>query len=233
MAGPKMTMALASLLLSGAFAITPYSDCQSTVTAEPQQIGSTTSNGILMYSMNYCTVIESTQCHVSLATATTAVAPETLSAGYSAPAIESTIEAASATQVVEATIVPGEPVPTTVMAEVSSGAPQSTGETAATVISTTDSLGNPTLQTSSILVATESAVTTSGTFSASSSASSSASGSTTGKQQTNSTATSSHDSPSGSMTAPSAPDRTSAGAAIKAISSVALGTAVMIMAYFI
>lgn len=69
MAGPKMTMALASLLLSGAFATTPYcecfsktaeifnssnhrhltdclsADCQSTVTAEPQQIGSTTSNG--------------------------------------------------------------------------------------------------------------------------------------------------------------------------------------------
>lgn len=27
MAGPKMTMALASLLLSGAFAITPYCEC--------------------------------------------------------------------------------------------------------------------------------------------------------------------------------------------------------------
>ncbi|PON30388.1 hypothetical protein TGAM01_v200828 [Trichoderma gamsii] len=144
MAGPKMTMALVSLLLSGAFAITPYSNCQSTVTAEPQQIGSTTSN-------------------------------------------------------------------------------------AATVISTTDSLGNPTLQTSSILATTGSAVTTSGAVSASSSAS----GSTTGMQHVNSTATSSNDSPSGSMTAPSAPDRTSAGAAIKAISNVALGTAVMIMAYFI
>lgn len=185
-----------------------------------------------MYSMNYCTVIESTQCHVSLATATTAVGPETPSAGYSAPAIESTIEAASATPVVEATIVPGEPVPTTAMTEASPGAPQSTGETAATVISTTDSLGNPTLQTSSIL-ATGSAVTTSGSFSALSSVSGSASGSTTSMQQTNSTATSSYDSPSGSMTAPSAPDRTSAGAAIKAISSVALGTAVMVMAYFI
>lgn len=183
--------------------------------------------------MNYCTVIESTQCHVSLATATTAVAPETPSAGYSAPAIESTIEAASATPVVETTTVPGEPVPTTVMTEVSPGAPQSTGEIAATVISTTDSLGNQTLQTSSILAATGSAVTTSGAFSASSSASGSALGSTTGMQQTNSTATSAHDSPFGSMTAPSAPDRTSAGAAIKAISSVALGTAVMIMAYFI
>lgn len=186
-----------------------------------------------MYSMNYCTVIESTQCHVSMATATTAVAPETPSAGYSAPAIESTIEAASATPVVEATVVPGEPVPTTAMTEASPGAPQSTAETAATVISTTDSLGNPTLQTSSILTATGSAVATSGGFSASSSASGSVSGSTTGMQQTNSTAISSHDTPSGSMTAPSAPDRTSAGVAIKAISSAVLGTAVMIMAYFI
>lgn len=181
-----------------------------------------------MYSMNYCTVIESTQCQVSLATATTAVAPES-SAGYSAPAIDSTIEAASATPVVEATIVPGEPVPTTAMAEVSPGAPQSTSETAATVISTTDSLGNPTLKTSSILAATGSAVITSATISASGSTS----GSTAGMQHANSTAASSHDSPSGSMTAPSAPDRTSAGAALKALPSVTLGTAVMIMAYFI
>ncbi|PNP56674.1 hypothetical protein THARTR1_03370 [Trichoderma harzianum] len=45
MATPKMTMALASLLLSGTFAATQYSDSQSTVTAEPQQIGTTTSNG--------------------------------------------------------------------------------------------------------------------------------------------------------------------------------------------
>ncbi|KAL7918773.1 hypothetical protein ACQKWADRAFT_323526 [Trichoderma austrokoningii] len=220
-----MTMALASLLLSGAFATTPYSDCQSTVTAEPQQIGSTTSNGVLMYSMNYCTIIESTQCHVSLATATSAVAPETPSAGYSAPAVESTIEAASAsaTPVVEATIVPGEPVPTMVMTEVSPGAPQSTGETATPVISTTDSLGNPTVKTSSILAATETAVTTS----------SSVSGATTGIQHANSTAASSTDSPSGSMTAPSAPDRTNVGAALKALPGVALGTAVIIMAYFI
>ncbi|GFP54902.1 hypothetical protein ACSS6W_002799 [Trichoderma asperelloides] len=223
MAAPKMTMALAGLFVSGAFATTPFSDCQSTVTAEPQQIGSTTSNGVLMYSMNYCTVIESTQCHVSLATATTAVAPES-SADYSAPTIESTIQAATTTPVIEETIVPSEPAPTTVMTEVAPDASQATGEIAATVISTTDSLGNPTLETSSG-VATGSAVTTGGTLSASSSA--------TGKQQTNSTATSSKDSPSGSMTAPSAPDRTSAGAVLKALPSVALGTAAMVMVYFI
>lgn len=71
MAAPKMTMALASLLLSGAFATTQYcehpyffnngreqfhinlqlltdsslADSQSTVTVETQQIGTTTSNG--------------------------------------------------------------------------------------------------------------------------------------------------------------------------------------------
>jgi hypothetical protein len=181
-----------------------------------------------MYSMNYCTVVENTQCHVSLATATAVAAPDS-SAGYSAPAVESTIEATSATPVVEATVVPGEPVPTTAMTGLSSGAPQSIGETAATVISTTDSLSNPTLQTSSILAATGSAITTSGVFSVSSSASES----TTGTQQTNSTAASSHESPSGSMTAPSAPDRTSAGAAFKALPVVALGAVVMITAYFI
>jgi hypothetical protein len=185
-----------------------------------------------MYSMNYCTVVENTQCHVSLATATAVAAPDS-SAGYSAPAVESTIEATSATPVVEATVVPGEPVPTTAMTGLSSGAPQSIGETAATVISTTDSLSNPTLQTSSILAATGSAITTSGVFSVSSSASASASESTTGTQQTNSTAASSHESPSGSMTAPSAPDRTSAGAAFKALPVVALGAVVMITAYFI
>lgn len=174
--------------------------------------------------MNYCTVIESTQCQVSLATATTAVTPES-SAGYSAPAVESTIQAASATPVVEGTIVPGEPAPTTAATEVIPDAPQPTGETAASVISTTDSLGNPTLKTSSILAATGSVVTTGGTLSASSSA--------TGKQQINSTAASSNGSPSGSMTAPSAPDRTNAGAVLKTLPSVALGTAAMVLAYFI
>ncbi|KAM0262453.1 hypothetical protein ACHAQJ_001707 [Trichoderma viride] len=224
MAAPKMTMALAGLLLTGAFAMTPYSDCQSTVTVEPQQIGSTTSNGILMYSMNYCTVIESTQCQMSLATATNAVPPES-SAGYSAPVVESTTQAVSATSAVGETSVPGEPVPTTIMTEIAPGAPQPTGQTATTVISTTDSLGNPTLATSSVLAATGSAVVTSGSLSAS--------GSATGKQQTNSTSVLTHDSPSGSMTAPSAPDRTNAGAILKALPSVAFGVAAMVMANFI
>lgn len=174
--------------------------------------------------MNYCTVIQSTQCQVSLATATTAVAPESTT-GYSAPAIESTTQAASAAPVVEETIVPGEPVPTTAVTEVAPGAPQPTGETAATVISTTDSLGNPTFKTNSVVAATGSAITASGALSASSSA--------TGKQQANSTAASYNDSPSGSMTAPSAPDRTSAGAVLKALPNLALATAAMVLAYLI
>jgi hypothetical protein len=177
-----------------------------------------------MYSMQYCTVIENTQCQVSLTTATNAVLPES-SAGYSAPVIESTTQAESVTPAVGETVIPGEPVPTTVVTEVAPGAPQTTGQIAATVISTTDSLGNPTLKTSSVLAATGSAVVTSGTLSAS--------GSVTGKQQINSTSAFTHDSPSGSMTAPSAPDRTNAGATLKALPSVAFGVAAMAMAYFI
>ncbi|RFU77748.1 hypothetical protein TARUN_4459 [Trichoderma arundinaceum] len=218
-----MTMALASLLLSGAFAITAYSDGQSTVTAEPQQIGSTTSNGILMYSINYCTVIESTQCQVSISTATNAVSPVS-SAGYSTLVVESTTQAASPTSAAGWTIVPGNPVPTTIVTEVAPGAPQLTGQPAATVISTTDSPGNPTLETSSVLAATGPTVVTSGTLSAS--------GSVTGKQQINSTSVLTHDSPSGSMTAPSAPDRTNAGVALKAFPSLAFGVVAIVMTYF-
>ncbi|KAM6478973.1 hypothetical protein HDV62DRAFT_393491 [Trichoderma sp. SZMC 28011] len=211
MATPKMTMALASLLLSGAFATTQYSDSQSTVTVETQQIGTTTSNGMLMYSMNYCTVIESTQCQVSVTTATSAVVPES-SIGYSA-SVESTTQAVSVTPI-------GEPIPTTVWSHVDPGVPEPT----VTVVSTTDTLGSPSLETNSVLAATGSAALTSGTTTAS--------GSVTGKQQTNSTSVMSHDSPSGSMTAPSAPDRTSAGMALKAISGVAFGGLAMVMTLF-
>ncbi|EHK23489.1 uncharacterized protein TRIVIDRAFT_220753 [Trichoderma virens Gv29-8] len=215
MAAPKMTMALASLLLSGVFAVTPYSDSQSTVTAEPQQIGTTTSNGILMYSMNYCTIVESTQCQVSLSTATNAV-PES-SAGYSA-SVDSTTQAVSA--VGQTVISSGEPAPTTVWSDSAPGAPQPT----ATVVSVTDSLGSPALETDSVLAATGSTAITSGMPMAT--------GSATGKQQTNSTSVMSHDSPSGSMTAPSAPDHTSAGVALKAISGLAFGTLAMVMTFF-
>lgn len=169
-----------------------------------------------MYSMNYCTVIESTQCQVSLATATNAVPPES-SAGYSAPVIESTTQAVSATSAVGETIISG--TTATVWTEVAPGAPQPT----ATVVSTTDSLGSPSLETNSVLAATGSTVISSGTPTAS--------GSVTGKQQTNSTSVLTHDSPSGSMTAPSAPDRTNAGAALKAFSGMAFGVATMVMAF--
>ncbi|KAL7951437.1 hypothetical protein V8C42DRAFT_356734 [Trichoderma barbatum] len=217
MAAPKMTMALASLLLSGVFAVTPYSDSQSTVTAEPQQIGTTTSNGILMYSMNYCTVIESTKCQVSLATATNAVP----SAGYSAPVVEPTTQIVSVTSAVGETIIyGGEPAPTMVWSEATPGASQPSTN----VVSTIESLGSPSLETNSILAATGSAAITSGTPTAS--------GSVTGKQQTNSTSVLAHESPSSSITAASAPDRTNAGAALKAVSSVAFGAVAIVMAFF-
>ncbi|KAL7938887.1 hypothetical protein V8C35DRAFT_276109 [Trichoderma chlorosporum] len=219
MTAPKMTVALASLLLSGAFATTPYSDSQSTVTAEPQQVGTTTSNGILMYSMNYCTVIESTKCQVSLATATDAVPLES-SAGYSAP-VEPNTPVTSVTSTAGETLVSGgEPAPTTVWSDVAPGAPQST----VTFGSSTDSLGEPSQETNSVLAATGSTAITSGTPTASVSV--------TGKEQTNSTSATGSGSPSGSITAPSAPDRTSAGMVLKAVSGVAFGTLAMVMALF-
>ncbi|KAK4063945.1 uncharacterized protein Triagg1_9273 [Trichoderma aggressivum f. europaeum] len=217
MATPKMTMALASLLLSGAFAATQYSDSQSTVTVESQQIGTTTSNGILMYSMNYCTVIENTQCQISLSTATDVVVAES-SIGYSA-SVDSTTQAVSVTSVIE-------PIPTTAWPHVDPGAPQ---PTVVTVVSTTDALGSPSMETNSVLAATGSAATDSTVIT---SGTATASGSVTGKQQTNSTSVMSHDSPSGSITAPSAPDRTSAGVALKAISGVAFGGLAMVMTFF-
>lgn len=165
--------------------------------------------------MNYCTIVESTQCQVSLSTATNAV-PES-SAGYSA-SVDSTTQAVSA--VGQTVISSGEPAPTTVWSDSAPGAPQPT----ATVVSVTDSLGSPALETDSVLAATGSTAITSGMPMAT--------GSATGKQQTNSTSVMSHDSPSGSMTAPSTPDHTSAGVALKAISGLAFGTLAMVMTFF-
>ncbi|PNP56675.1 hypothetical protein THARTR1_03371 [Trichoderma harzianum] len=169
-----------------------------------------------MYSMNYCTVIENTQCQVSLSTATNVVVPES-SLGYSA-SVDSTTQAVSVTPI-------GEPIPTTVWSDIAPGSPQPT----VTVVLTTDALGSPSMETNSVLAATGSTASDS---TAITSGSTMASGSVTGKQQTNSTSVMSHDSPSGSITAPSAPDRTSAGAALKAISGVAFGGLAMVMTFF-
>ncbi|KAL6870463.1 hypothetical protein J3F83DRAFT_736427 [Trichoderma novae-zelandiae] len=222
MAAPKMTMALASLLLSGAFAHRLQSDGQSIVTVETQQLGTTTSNGVLLYSLNYCTVFQTTECGVGLATATEGVSvsfASESSAGYSAPVDSITQAVSSATSVVGETV-PGEPKPTMVWSDAATVVSQPT----ATVFSATDSIGSASVETNSVLAATGSEVASSGTASAS--------GSVTANEQTNATSVLSHSSPSGSMTAPAAPDRTNAGVVLKAVSGVAFGTVAMAMALF-
>ncbi|PTB61933.1 hypothetical protein BBK36DRAFT_152404 [Trichoderma citrinoviride] len=212
MAAPKMTMAFASLVLSGVFAHNTQSDGQSIVTVETQQAGTTTSNGVLLYSMNYCTVFQTTECNIGLATATGVVPVVSEPAsGYSAP-VDSITPAVSST-------LPGEPKPTMVWSDAATVVTQPT----ATVYSVTDSIGSS-AETNSVLAATGSEVSSSGAASASSSV--------TANEQSNSTSVLTHSSPSGSMTAPAAPDRTSAGVVLKAFSGVAFGTLAMAMALF-
>ncbi|KZZ92503.1 hypothetical protein AAL_06129 [Moelleriella libera RCEF 2490] len=45
-----------------------WSNAQSTKTLEPAALGTSTSNGALLVSMNYCTVVMNTQCQVSVMT---------------------------------------------------------------------------------------------------------------------------------------------------------------------
>ncbi|KAL7820806.1 hypothetical protein V8C26DRAFT_440453 [Trichoderma gracile] len=220
MAAPKMTMALASLLLSGAFAHQSQSASQSVVTVETQQLGTTTSNGILLYSVNYCTVFQTTECGVGFATATNAVSVASeSSAGYSAPVDSITQAVSSATSVVEASTVPGEPKPTMVWSDAATTVSQPT----ATVYSVTDSISSS-AETNSVLAATGSEATSSGAPSAS--------GSVTASEQSNATSILTHTSASGSMTAPAAPDRTNAGVVLEAFSGVAFGTVAVVMALF-
>ncbi|KAK1251622.1 hypothetical protein MKX07_007101 [Trichoderma sp. CBMAI-0711] len=220
MAAPKMTMALASLLLSGAFAHTSQPASQSIVSVETQQLGTTTSNGILLYSVNYCTVFQTTECGVGLATATEAVsvAAES-SAGYSAPVDSITQAVSSAASAVEAPTAPGEPKPTMVWSDAATVVSQPT----ATVYSVTDSIGSS-AETNSVLAATASEAASSGAPSAS--------GSVTASEQSNATSILTHTSASGSMTAPAAPDRTNAGVVLEAFTGVAFGTVAMVMALF-
>ncbi|KAL7805818.1 hypothetical protein V8C44DRAFT_351964 [Trichoderma aethiopicum] len=220
MAAPKMTMALASLLLSGAFAHDTQSASQSIVTVETQQVGTTTSNGVLLYSMNYCTVFQTTECGPGLATATGAVpvASES-SAGYSAPVDSITGAVSSATPVIGASTVPGEPKPTMVWSDAATAVSQPS----ATVYSVTNSIGSS-AETNSVLAATGSEAASSGAASVSSSV--------TANEQSNATSILTHTSASGSMTAPAAPDRTNAGVVLKAFSGVAFGTVAIVMALF-
>ncbi|OAA73564.1 hypothetical protein ISF_00465 [Cordyceps fumosorosea ARSEF 2679] len=76
---------LAALLAAVAPALTTaaLSDGQYTETIGPQELGSTTIDGTMVYSMNHCSIVHSTQCHTSLSTAGPAPTTTGSAPGYS------------------------------------------------------------------------------------------------------------------------------------------------------
>ncbi|KAJ6441000.1 hypothetical protein O9K51_06793 [Purpureocillium lavendulum] len=78
-------MVLVAMLAVGVVgaANAPYSNGQATETAAPQELGSITSAGSLVYSLNMCTIVHSTNCQVSMSTG--GAAPEAKSSA-AAPA---------------------------------------------------------------------------------------------------------------------------------------------------
>ncbi|KAL6853013.1 hypothetical protein ACO1O0_007562 [Amphichorda felina] len=62
------TLALTGAIASGVLANAPLSDYTRIETAQPQELGFMTSDGYLVYSMNYCTIIQTTICNVTLST---------------------------------------------------------------------------------------------------------------------------------------------------------------------
>ncbi|KAI9147735.1 hypothetical protein HJFPF1_12765 [Paramyrothecium foliicola] len=150
-------LVLFSVLTQVVVATAPLSDSHFTETAAPQEIGSMTADGSLVYSMNYCTIVHNTDCQVSLSTGGAAPPPvqssipsdgssvatdyqseptseptgtEVISSGYYGP--PSTGAEPSA---------PGESAGVTTSAQPGeSGIPD---EPTASVITTTDAAGNP------------------------------------------------------------------------------------------
>ncbi|KND89398.1 hypothetical protein TOPH_06052 [Tolypocladium ophioglossoides CBS 100239] len=119
-------MALVSAFAAGVLGVAPnapYSNGVSTETAAPQEVGSTTSAGSLVYSLNVCAIVHSTSCAVSMSTGGAAPPVGQASTGSAAPGNAPATPGASQPVVTPT----GEPVPT--------------------VLTTTDSAGNPTAVT--------------------------------------------------------------------------------------
>ncbi|OAA82187.1 hypothetical protein LEL_01732 [Akanthomyces lecanii RCEF 1005] len=76
----NLTALLAAI--APALAMSPLSDAQYTETIGAQEIGSTAIYGTIVYSMNHCSVVHSTQCYTSLSTGGPAP-PSSTSIGYS------------------------------------------------------------------------------------------------------------------------------------------------------
>ncbi|KAK5995569.1 hypothetical protein PT974_03982 [Cladobotryum mycophilum] len=228
------TAAALALMAHGINAIGPYANSETTVTVEPYVVGSATSSGVVVYSMNYCTIVQNTACQV------------TLSTGGQAPPEYSTVS----TVVGESTGVVTVPVSTTVGGETAitaisgtdvsisqftpevtqsgeAGVPVTDGQPSTTVISTTDRVGSPTLLTTSLVAATDSVIISTETAGETAS-----SASTTGRES-NSTVAVTHQPPgttaSTTTGADSAPSHTGAGADLQVIPAAALGAAIMAM----
>ncbi|GAB0132115.1 hypothetical protein EsDP_00000559 [Epichloe bromicola] len=92
MSASKMTVFTGAVALLGAFATgglaQSLSNAQSTQTLQPSPVGTTTSNGALLVSMNYCTVVMNTQCQMSVMTS--AAPPPSQASASSAAPVETT-----------------------------------------------------------------------------------------------------------------------------------------------
>ncbi|KAG5947130.1 hypothetical protein E4U53_006456 [Claviceps sorghi] len=75
----KMTIFTGVIALLGAFAT--GSLAQSTETLAPSPLGTATSDGAVLVTMNYCTVVANTQCQVSVMTSAAAAATNEPAAG--------------------------------------------------------------------------------------------------------------------------------------------------------
>ncbi|PHH86882.1 hypothetical protein CDD83_9628 [Cordyceps sp. RAO-2017] len=75
--------------VSGVLSVAPYSNDASTETAAPQELGSMTIDGSLVYSVNMCTIVHSTNCQVSMSTGGAAppAGPAEGSSGAAAPTV--------------------------------------------------------------------------------------------------------------------------------------------------
>ncbi|KAG6324729.1 hypothetical protein E4U22_000078 [Claviceps purpurea] len=111
-------IALLSAFATGGLAQS-LSTAQTTETLEPSLLGTTTSNGAILVSMNYCSVILNTQCHISVMTsaasppsASTAPSVETTSSAYASgplptsPSASTSAAVASSTETSQSTNTP-------------------------------------------------------------------------------------------------------------------------------
>ncbi|KAG6111434.1 hypothetical protein E4U14_002473 [Claviceps sp. LM454 group G7] len=115
-----MTSLTGMIVLLSAFAMgglaQSSSNAQTTETLAPSLLGTTTSNGALFVSMNYCSVIINTQCQISVMTsaaappaASTAPSVETTSSAYvsgplpTSPSVSTSAAVASSTETSQST----------------------------------------------------------------------------------------------------------------------------------